>query len=172
MPICRDRFADYVVLNRTLFSRHGEVGEIRLPGGVRRFGMLEVFEYDGKGTEPGDLDGLLQSEFEFVLTQSFAALGKHAAKGFLERHKQRLVDAKDVAKSQIQEIDAALDQLMSGQFVLGEHHATLLAFGESVEEVREHLAWARAKLVDKGIVAKPRPRKWRPPWIRRPRCTR
>ncbi len=155
MPVCRGRFADYMVLSRPFFSRHGEVGEIRLADRARRFGMLEVFEYDGKGTDPGDLDGLLKSDFEFVLTQSFTALSKQGAKGFLVRHKQRLLDAKDVATSQVQEIDEALDQLMSGQFVLGEHHATLLAFGESVDEVRDHLASARSELLDKGIVAKP-----------------
>jgi len=154
MPVCRGRFGDYAVVNRPLFAWHGEIGEVRLPDRVRRFGMLEVFEYDGKGTTPGDLDGLLSAEFEFVLTQSFTALSKHAAKGFLERHKQRLLDAKDVAKSQIAEIDAALDQLMSGQFVIGEHHATLLVFGESADEVRDHLAWARSELLEKGIVAK------------------
>jgi type IV secretion system protein VirB4 len=155
MPICRGRFADYLALNRVLFARHGEIGELRLPGRVRRFGMLELFEYDGKGTVAGELDGLLRADFEFVLTQSFSALSKEAAKGFLGRHKQRLVDARDVAKTQVAEIDAALDQLMSGQFVLGEHHATLLAFGDEVEEVRDHLAWARSELLDRGIVAKP-----------------
>jgi len=155
MPVCRGRLADYMAQNRILFSRHGEVGELRLPDRAVKFGLIEVFEYDGKGTDAGDLDGLLKSQFEFVLSQSFAALSKQSAKGFLQRHKQRLLDAKDVATSQVQEIDRALDQLMSGQFVLGEHHATLLAFGGSVEEVREHLAWARSELLDKGIVAKP-----------------
>ncbi|BDG08636.1 VirB4 family type IV secretion/conjugal transfer ATPase [Anaeromyxobacter paludicola] len=155
MPVCRGRFGDYMVVNRPLFGWHGEVGELRLPDRVRRFGMLEVFEYDGRGTLAGDLDCLLRADFELVLSQSFTALSKQAAKGFLERHKQRLLDAKDVAKSQIAEIDRALDQLMSGEFVLGEHHATLLAFGESVEEVRGHLAWARSEFLDRGIVAKP-----------------
>ena len=154
MPVCRDRFGDYMIQNRPLFAWHGEVGELRLLGHVRRFGMLEIFEYDGRGTAPGDLDGLLHADFEFVLSQSFSALSKQAAKGFLERHKQRLLDAKDVAKSQVAEIDAALDQLVSGAFVLGEHHATLLAFGETVDEVRDHLAWARSVLLDRGIVAK------------------
>jgi len=155
MPVCRGRFADYLVQNRPFFSWHGELGEMRLLGSVRRFGMLEVFEYDGKGTDPGDLDGLLRSDFEFVLSQSFTALSRQSAKGFLTRHKQRLLDAKDVAKSQVAEIDTALDELVSGKFVLGEHHATLLAFGESAAEVRDHLAWARSELVDRGIVAKP-----------------
>ena len=155
MPVCRRRFADYLVLNRPFFSWHGEIGEIRLPRESRRFGMLEIFEYDGRGTEPGDLDALLRSGFEFILSQSFAALSKESAKGFLQRHKQRLLDAKDVAKTQLTEIDEALDELVSGEFVLGEHHATLLVLGKDADEVRGHLAWARSELLDKGIVAKP-----------------
>ena len=155
VPVARGRFGDYLVLNRPFFAWHGEVGELRLPAGRRRFGMLEVFEYDGGGTGPGELDGLLGSQFEFVLSQSFSCLSKQAGKSFLERHKQRLKDAEDVAKSQVHEIDGALDQLMSGEFVLGEHHATLLAFGDEVSDVQEHLAWARAELLDRGIVARP-----------------
>jgi len=155
IPVCRGRFGDYVVMNRPLFGYHGEVGEMRLPTRCRRFGMLEVFEYDGSGTGPGELDRLLASGFEFVLAQSFTALSKEAGKGYLERHKKRLLEAKDVAKSQVSEIDRALDELVSGEFVLGEHHATLLAFGDEVDEVRDHLAWARAELLHGGIVAKP-----------------
>jgi type IV secretion system protein VirB4 len=155
MPVCRRRFSDYMVANRPFFSRHGEVGEIRLPNRVRRFGMLEIVEYDGSGTDPGELDVLLRSECEFVLSQSWSALSKHAAKGFLQRHKQQLVDAKDVAQSQVREIDVVLDDVVSGRLAMGEHHATLLMFGETVEEVREHLAWARSELLDQGLVAKP-----------------
>ena len=155
MPVCRGRFGDYLVQNRPFFSWHGEVGEVRMPALRRRFGMMEVAEYDGSGTSPGDLGALLSARFEFVLSQSFSVLSKHAAKGFLERHRARLEDAQDVARSQVKEIDVALDKLMSGEFVLGEHHATLLAWGDQVEEVQEHLAWARAELADRGIIAKP-----------------
>jgi len=155
MPVCRGRFSDYMVLNRPFFARHGEVGEIRLPESRRRFGMLEVFEYDGSGTAPGELNRLLGAGFEFVISQSFTGLSKHAARGFLERHRQRLKEAEDVAKSQVEEIDQALDRLMSGEFVVGEHHATLLCWGDEVQEVEEHIAWARAELLDRGIIAKP-----------------
>jgi type IV secretion system protein VirB4 len=155
MPVCRGRFGNYMVMSRPLFGRHGEVGELRLVNGRRRFGMVEVFEYDGSGTAPGELNGLLRADFEFVLSQSFSGLSKQAAKGFLERHKKHLAEAKDVAQSQIAEIDQALDELVSGRFVVGEHHATLLAFGDEVDEVREHLAWARSELLERGIIAKP-----------------
>jgi type IV secretion system protein VirB4 len=155
MPVCRGRFGEYMMLNRPFFARHGEVGELRLPSKTRRFGLLEFFEYDGTGTDPQDLDELLKADFEFVLSQSWTALSKQSAKGFLELHKQRLLETQDVAKSQIAEIDVALDELVSGRFIMGEHHATLLAFGDEVGEVRDHLAWARSALLDRGIVAKP-----------------
>lgn len=155
MPVCRGRFGDYMVANRPFFSWHGEIGEVRTPTKVRRFGMMEVVEYDGSGTSPGELNGLLSSDFEFVLSQSWSCLSRHAAKGFLDHHKKRLIESQDVAKSQVSDIDRALDQLVSGEFVLGEHHATLLAWGVGVDDVRKHLAWARGELLDRGILAKP-----------------
>ena len=154
MPVCRDRFANYMALNRPFFSKWGELGEIRTANRLRRFGMLEVVEYDD-GTEPGQLNVLLESDFEFVLTQSFATLSRHAAKGFLLRHKQQLLDARDVAVSQIEEIDEALDQLVSGKFVMGEHHCTLTIFADEADQVRDYLAHARSALMDVSMITKP-----------------
>lgn len=153
MPVAQNRMCDYMALNRPLFSTWGELGEIRTTTGVKRFGMLDMADYSD-ATEPGQLNGLLEVPFEFVLTQSFSTLSRHAAKGFLQRHKQLLLDAKDVAYQQIHEIDEALNQLISGQFVMGEHHGTLTVFGEEAAQVRDHLALASATFLDVGIVSK------------------
>lgn len=154
MPICRDRFADYMAVNRPFFSKWGEVGEIRTSNGMRRFGMLEIREYDD-ATEPGQLNVLLESEFEFVLTQSFSVLSRHAAKDYLLRHQRNLIDARDVAIRQIEQIDEALDQLVSGRFVMGEHHCTLTVFGDTVSQVRDYLAKASAAMLDVAVMPKP-----------------
>ena len=151
MPVCRERFADYMVLNRPFFSAWGEIGALRTPTQSRLFGMLEIAEYDNR-TEPGQLNGLLELPFELLLTQSFSTLSRHAAKDFLQRHKQQLEDTKDVATEQVEEIDEALNQLMSGQFVMGEHHATVTVFGDTADEVRDSLAKARSALLDVGVV--------------------
>lgn len=155
MPVSRDYLCESMVLNRPLFSTWGELGELRTAQtqNVKRFGMLEMVDYSD-GTEPGQLNGLLELPFEFVLTQSFSSLSRHAAKGFLERHKQLLLDSKDVAYQQIQDIDEALNQLISGQFVMGEHHGTLMVLGQEAEQVRDHLALARSTLLDVGIISK------------------
>lgn len=154
MPVCRDRFSDYMTVNRPMFSKWGEVGELRSPTRLRRFGMLEIREYDDS-TEPGQLNVLLESDYEFVLTHSFSVLSKPAAKDFLQRHKKNLIDARDVATSQINEIDDALNQLVSGHFVMGEHHCTLTVFGDTVQEVRDNIAHASAAMHDVAVLPKP-----------------
>lgn len=154
MPVCRDRIGETLAVARPFFSTWGEVGELRTIQGARRFGLLELREY-GDTTEPGQLNVLLESPFEFVLAQSFSVLSRPAAKDYLQRHQRNLVDARDVAARQIEEIDEALDQLVSGAFVMGEHHATLTVFADTVGEVRDHIAHATSAFADVGVLAKP-----------------
>ncbi len=151
VPLCRDLVCRYLPQNRPIFSTWGEIGEQRLIERTRCFGMLEIKDFDA-ATEPGQLNVLLESDYEFVFTQSFSCLSLHAAKGFLQRHKAQLVDAEDVATSQIAEIDEALDALVSRQFVMGEHHATLLIYGDTAAEVRSHLGKAKGAMLDCGVV--------------------
>lgn len=150
IPVSRERFSEYICFNRPFFSKWGEVGEIRTSHGLRRFGMLEVFEYP-ESTEPGHLNILLESDFEFILTQSFAALSKHAAKDFLIRHQKHLIDSNDVATEQIEQINHALNDLISGRFIMGEHHCTLTVFADDVETVRDNLAKASYSLAEVAI---------------------
>lgn len=142
-----------MAVNRPFFSKWGEVGEIRTSTGLRRFGMLEIREYDD-ATEPGQLNTLLESDFEFVLTQSFSTLSRHAARDYLQRHQRNLIDARDVATRQIEQIDEALDQLVSGHFVMGEHHCTLTIFGDTVQDVRDAMAKASSAMLDVAVVPK------------------
>jgi type IV secretion system protein VirB4 len=154
VPVCRDLISDYLTLNRPIFSRWGEIGEQRLVDRTRNFGMLEIKDFDAD-TEPGQLNVLLESDYEFVFTQSFSCLSLHAAKGFLQRHKANLVDAQDVAVTQIAEIDTALDDLVGRRFIMGEHHSTLLVYGDSPEEVRSFLGKAKGALLDCSVVPNP-----------------
>lgn len=153
MPLCKGRIAETMAVNRPFFAQHGELGEIRGLRGSRKFGMLEIAEY-GEWTEPGELNALMEAPFEFVLSQSFATLSRPAARSFLLKHQRHLQDANDVGRRQVAEIDEALDQLVSGAFVMGEHHATLLVYGDTAQEVRENLAEAQATLLDGGTVPK------------------
>ena len=151
MPVCRSRFADYMGRNRLFFSKWGEIGEIRSDESSRYFAQREIFDYPAY-TEPGQINNLMESNFEFVLTQSFSALSRHAAKGFLVKQQKNLIDAADVATEQIEEINEALNSLISGHFVMGEHHATVTVYGDSGNEVRDYLSKVSAALSDCSII--------------------
>lgn len=64
-------------------------------------------------TKPGMLDELLGMPFEFVISQSFTFLSKPVAVGRMQRQHGRMVNAGDLAKSQVSAIHDALDDLLS-----------------------------------------------------------
>lgn len=150
-PICRDRFSEYMMTNRPVFSSYGEIGEIRQTDAVRKFGMIEVRDFDNH-SEPGQLNGLLESNFEFILTQSFSALSTSAAKGFLQRHQRLMRDANDVSISQINDIDRALDELVRRDFVQGMYHCTLLIWSDTSRQLRTDMSNVKQVFQDVGIM--------------------
>lgn len=153
VPICRDRIAEYLPRNRIFFGTHGEVGEIRGADRERFFGMVDIAEYPS-ATEPGQLNELLESNYEFVFSQSFSCLAKSSAMAFMNRQQKHMQDAKDAGRRQVDEIGHALEAVQQGEIVLGHHHATLLVFGEDVRQVRKNLAEAMAAMTDHGVIAK------------------
>jgi type IV secretion system protein VirB4 len=109
----------------------------------------------------GMYDALLSAPFAFVLTQSFTFLSKASGQGLLQRQHARMANAGDFAVSQAEELIDALDALTSNDFVMGDHHFTLLVLadapvGAPSEEqpfgpLNDHVALARALLADTGM---------------------
>ncbi len=153
VPVLPSRLCDYLPSARPFFSLHGKQGELRGPNWSRRFAMVEVREYP-PSNPPGHLNSLLTLPFEFVLTQSFAAMSKAEGRAALARQRRWLSDSGDDSKSQIAELNLALDDLMAGKFVMGEHHATLAVFGETGEQTLRYAADAIGVLSDNMIIGR------------------
>ncbi|HDR9173006.1 TPA: VirB4 family type IV secretion/conjugal transfer ATPase [Burkholderia vietnamiensis] len=124
--------------------------EIRMPTATQFAAMLDLKDYP-EDTEPGMLNGLLYGDFEYNETQSFTILDKPTAKEALERQRNQLIAGEDVAVSQVDAIDRALDDLINGNFVLGEYHYSLAVLGDSLNEVSRSVAKARTQLADAGF---------------------
>jgi len=139
-----------------------ETIEYRQPVKTRYGAFLGIKEYPGR-TQTGGLNALLTAPFSFVLTQSFACLGKAAAMGLLSRQSHRLRNAGDAALSQLHALTAALDQLASNNFAIGQHHFSLQVLTEAVPAAGHRptqelitleaaLAAARSRLADAGVL--------------------
>ncbi|HDR9078481.1 TPA: VirB4 family type IV secretion/conjugal transfer ATPase [Burkholderia vietnamiensis] len=124
--------------------------EIRMPTATRFAAMLDIKDYP-EDTEPGMLNGLLYGDWEYIETQSFTILDKPTAKETLERQRNQLIAGEDVSLSQVDAIDHALDDLINGNFVLGEYHYSLAVLGDSLNEVSSSVAKARTQLADAGF---------------------
>ena len=93
----------------------------------------------------------LYGDFEYIETQSFTILDRPTAKDALERQRNQLVAGEDAAVSQVAAMDQALNDLINGDFVLGEYHYSLAVLGDRPEEVAKHVAKARTQLADAGF---------------------
>ena len=151
VPVTRETYANYLCNHRPYFSQHGNLGEFKKAGKSEYFGIFDVKEYEDI-TYPGHLNILMETDCEMIVTQSFSCVSKNAAKGFLKRHQKLLRDSQDVAISQVEEIDEALDQLGSSRFVMGEHHMTVTVFGDSIRNTQQNLQAVADDLGDRGIV--------------------
>ncbi|MBG0792151.1 VirB4 family type IV secretion/conjugal transfer ATPase [Methylocystis sp. H62] len=148
-PLVKGPLGPALYANRLIFGR--EAIEIRGPGGSRYAGMLAFKDYPAT-TRRGLLDGLLAAPFELVLAQSFAFLGKAEAKTVMTRKQNQLLSTNDPAASQIGELDAALDDLESNRFVMGEHHLSLLILADEPRALLDKMSQARRILAEAGAV--------------------
>jgi type IV secretion system protein VirB4 len=149
--------SEVLATTRVLFG--SETIEYRTPTHTRFAAVLGIKEYPTP-TVVGMYDELLSAPFAFVLTQSFAFLSKAAGQGLLQRQHARIANAGDFAVSQAEELFEALDALTSNDFVMGDHHFTLLVLadvptGATAEQpfgqLNDHVALARALLADTGM---------------------
>ena len=153
VPVLKAPAPRYLPVSKHMFSVKTGDFVVSAPGGVNHYGgILNVKEYP-EGTYPGVLNGLKYLDFEYVLTHSFSPMGRHDALKALERTKGMMISSGDKAVSQIVELDHAMDQLASGNFVLGEYHFIMTVYADSQERLAQNLATARAELSNAGFVS-------------------
>jgi len=138
----------YLPTNRLFFGPKSI--ESRGISGTKYAGIVSVKEYR-PATNAGMLDGFLQMPFEFIISQSFSFINRMIAIGKIQLQQRRLVQSEDVAVTQVQEIDQALDSAMSGEFAFGNHHFTVLCIDDNVKTLENSLSMAIVELSNSGI---------------------
>ena len=170
VPLPRAPLNEVLATSRVSFGT--EALEFRALTRTRAGAILGIKEYPTP-TSVGMFDGLLSVPFPFVLTQSFSFLTKASGQALLQRQFNRMMNAGDFAVSQAEELKEALDALTSNEFVMGDHHLSLLVLADDPQEasggrvrswegneeatrartkaLNDHVAVARALLADTGM---------------------
>lgn len=129
-----------------------ETIEIRSPTRVRYARGVDFKEYNDT-TEPGILNDLMYSDYEYVMTHSFSFMSRKKGKDFLEKQQNLLQNSNDGSAQQIIEISAAIDLLAQGKFAMGEYHFSLMVFGDTVEEAAKNTSEAITALQKRSFLA-------------------
>ena len=153
VPVLKAPICSYLPVSRHMFSAKTGDFIINTPQGLNHFGaILNIKEY-ADGTYPGILNGLKYLDFEYVITHSFSPIGRQDALKVLDRTKGMMISSGDKAVSQIVELDHAMDELASGNFVLGQYHFIMAVYAESQEKLAQQIATTRAELSNAGFVS-------------------
>lgn len=135
--------------SRPFFSKGGTIA-VKGTKSTSYGAILAIHEYPTP-TWSGMLDGLLTLPFEFILSQSFTFLSKPVARGRITRQRDRMVNAGEVAISQVDALDEALDDLASNVFTLGTHSLALYVSADSEKHLRDNVSDVMTTLGDPGI---------------------
>nr|WVL51501.1 VirB4 family type IV secretion/conjugal transfer ATPase [Xanthomonas nasturtii] len=153
VPVLQAPVPAYLPVSKHMLANKTGDFVIRTPDGVNHFGaILNIKEY-ADGTYPGILNGLKYLDFEYVMTHSFSPVGRHDALKVLERTKGMMISSGDKSSTQIRDLDVAMDDVASGNFVLGEYHFTLAVYADSQEKLARQIATTRAELSNAGFVS-------------------
>ncbi|MGX5851051.1 VirB4 family type IV secretion/conjugal transfer ATPase [Mesorhizobium sp. PL10] len=150
MRLPRMGLRNYVGASRLHFGKRTMQAQGAVEEDNRYGAMLSIKEYP-PFTGPGMLDGLLQVNHEFILTQSFTIADKPIAQERISRL-QRQIRASDEAGSSVEtDIDHAFNSLMNQEAVFGFHHLTLLCLSRDLDGVNKAVSELGASLTDMNI---------------------
>ena len=123
MPLPRAPLNEVLATGRPVFGV--ESIEYRTATETQLAAILGIKEYPTP-TVTGMFHALLSAPFPLILTQSFTFLTKASGQGLLQRQYARMLNAGDLAVTQAAQLKDALDALAGDEFVMGDHHLSLL----------------------------------------------
>ena len=119
-------------------------------GKVQYISMLSVKHY-GKETAPNLLAPLLKLPINIVVSNIFAPADKEEAKTLITRQQNNMFQVNDAARSQVSELDDAMEELQSEEVTFGWHTCFVSIVAESFDELNRNIILATKELYSVGL---------------------
>lgn len=152
VPVCRERIKEYLATTRITSSLWGDGIQLRMMDDTRYTSGVEVRDYD-TDTEPGQINILMEAPFEFILTQTYCCMSQQAARTYLSNQQKALLETHDPAQGQIQQMNEALEGVVSRSFVMGWHHLTVHTYASTLKQARSNASVIKTMLNNSGLIA-------------------
>lgn len=141
---------EYLPRNRLYFGP--KAMRVSTPYSTKYAGVVCLKEYTSS-TYCTMMDSFLQLPFEFIMCQTFTFINRGSAIAKIQLQQRRMIQAEDVAKSQIVEMNYALDAAMSGTFGFGKHSLTMVCIENSLKQLDSALSTAVVEFANFGATA-------------------
>ncbi|MCV3425435.1 type IV secretion system protein VirB4, partial [Campylobacter sp. IFREMER_LSEM_CL1085] len=105
---------------------------------TKRFArIIEIKDYSNE-TFSGILDSLMYLDVDYTITQTFVPLSKYDSRSALNKQINQLISSEDDGVSQIEQLNLALDDLISNVISFGNYHFSICVFGDSIDECKKN----------------------------------
>lgn len=145
VPVTVDRARETLLFNRMISSMFGEVMQSRRIDGVKYIVGVEILDYP-EVTEPGQLNILMEADFEFVFSQQFGCMSNIAASVFLSNQEKAMLETKDKSLSQIAQMANAADDVVSRRISMGYYYGCVHVTADTPKEAGRRARAARVML--------------------------
>ena len=138
-------FSERIIVGR-------ETIEIRGPGRSTFVACFGMREFPAR-TPPGIFDPFLSSSYRCTIKQTFRFIAKADAITRMGRKQNRMLGANDRARSQIAELDTAMDDVQSGRMVMGDYGLVVTVFCDDIASLGDIATAAWRDLADGGALS-------------------
>ena len=152
VPITRERARESMLFNRTVSSMFGDVMQSRRIDADKYIAGVEIVDYP-ENTEPGQLNILMEADFDFVLSQQYGCMSSIGASVFLTNQEKSMLETQDKSRSQIAQMADAADDVVSRRVTMGHYYGCLHVTADSAKEAQRRARTARVMLNSCAVVA-------------------
>jgi len=152
IPVKRMPLYHYLPTSRILFGN--EIMETRTTYGSHFSAFVDIKDY-ADFSEPGILNTMLGLPFEYVETHSFSPMNSMDAQATLKLQRNRMSNSDDNSVTQMEEMNEAIDGVISGNFALGEYHYLMQVKADTVEGIKMARSAAIEGLQSAGFLGVP-----------------
>lgn len=152
VPVTRNRARESLLYNRMVSSLFGDVMQSRRIDSDKYIAGVEVIDFP-ETTEPGQLNILMEADFEFVLSQQYCCMSSMAASVFLSNQEKAMLETQDKSRSQIAQMADAADDVVSRRVTMGWYYGCLHVSADTPKEAQRRARAARVMLNSCSVVA-------------------
>ena len=152
VPITRERARESMLFNRTVSSMFGDVMQSRRIDADKYIAGVEIVDYP-ENTEPGQLNILMEADFDFVLSQQYGCMSSIGASVFLTNQEKSMLETQDRSRSQIAQMADAADDVVSRRVTMGHYYGCLHVTADTAKEAQRRARTARVMLNSCAVVA-------------------